>query len=308
VFHLGSWVVLAVVVLLGTETLAQPQGSRQWRRVERTVVLEAGSEAAPQPLRLAPHVVTTVLFDTDVALEEANMALLRPLFTRLEVHARHLLLKPAVAMPAQGAPALVVRFSDAAAPQRLVLLLSTDGGEVDAALDVVRQPATAEQLEAQVVALKERCEALEERLAAARRPPPSRGLAGALFSGALGPEGVSYSFFDIKPVERGLEAVDLAAYRSGRWLAFHMVLTNPAGEAPWGPGLARLTRLDAEGRPVGGVMETPVLLREARLPPGQKAQAVVQWELRGDSQAAAYTLEVLEASGRRSVRWPKLQL
>ncbi|HZI09483.1 MAG TPA: DUF2381 family protein [Myxococcus sp.] len=305
-FHPGSLVVIAAVLLLGTGALAQ--GARQWRRVERSVTLGAGDEAATHPLRLAPNVVTTVLFDSDVTLEEADVAALRPLFTRLEVQARLLVFKPAISMPEQGLPPLVVRFADTAAPQRLVLVLSTDGKEVDSVLDVLRQPATAEQLQAQLVTLRERCEALEERLAASRRPVLSRGLAGALLSGAIEEDGVKGIAVKGGPANNGLWAWDLSAYRSGRWRAFLMELENPPGAAPWGPGVARLTRLDAEGRPVGAVLEAPVLLRDARLAPGQRARAVAQWELPEDAEAAVYALEVVKAAGRRGIRWPRVEL
>jgi uncharacterized protein (TIGR02268 family) len=299
-------VVIASVLLLGTGALAQ--GPRQWRRVERSVTLGAGDEAAPQPLRLAPNVVTTVLFDSDVTLEEADVAALRPLFTRLEVQARLLVFKPAVSMPEQGLPPLVLRFADTAAPQRLVLVLSTHDKEVDSVLDVLRQPATAEQLQAQLVTLRVRCEALEERLAASRRLVPSRGLAGALLSGAIEDDGVKAIGVEAMPAANGLQARQLSAYRSGPWRAFRMELENPPGAAPWGPGVARLTRLDAEGRPVGAVLEAPVLLRDARLAPGQRARAVAQWELPEDAEAAVYALEVVEAAGRRGVRWPRVEL
>jgi uncharacterized protein (TIGR02268 family) len=299
--------VIASAVLLGTGALAQVP--RQWKRVERTLTLGAGTEAATQPLRLAPHVVTTVLFDTDVALAEADVAGLRPLFTRLEVQPRLLVFKPAVSMPEQGVPPLVVRFADGAAPLRLVFVLSTDEKEVDLVVDVLRQPATAEQLEAQLVALRARCEALEERLAAARRPVPSRGLAAALLSGAIEKEkGVRWKVVGEDVVPNGLRAQGLDAYRSSRWLAFSMVLKNPADGAPWEPGLARLTRLDSDGRPVGEALVAQVLLREARLAPGQSAQAVAQWELPEDGRPAMYVLEVVEAAGRRGLRWPKLEL
>lgn len=127
---------MAMVLLLGTAALAQPQGAKRWRRVERTVSVSAGPPESVQRLRLAPQVVTTVLFDSDVVLEVADPEALRGLFTRLELETDHLVLKPAVSIPEKGVPPLVVRFTDGAAPARLVLELTTDGDEVDAVVEV----------------------------------------------------------------------------------------------------------------------------------------------------------------------------
>lgn len=309
--HPGSLVLLVPVLLLSTGALAQLQDAKQWKRVERSVSLKAGAEESTLELRLAPSVVTTVLFDTDIDAEAVDVEPLRGLFSRVDVEARLLVLRPTVAMPAKGVPPLVVRFADGAAPRRLVLALTTDEREVDSVVDVLRQPAPAEELEARLVALRNHCEALEARLAAARRPALPRGLADAILSGAIEEEGVRRSKVEIgatSPTTKGLLALRLVSYRSRQWLALGMKLENPVGSSPWVPGLARLTRLDAEGRPSGGVLEAPVRMRAARLAPGQGAQAVVQWQWSADSEVATYALEVLDATGRRGVRWPTVEL
>jgi uncharacterized protein (TIGR02268 family) len=253
-------------------------------------------------------VVTTVLFDSDIVPDEAATEALRGLFSRLELETNHLLLKPAVALPEKGVPPLVVRFADANAPTRLVFELTTDSDEVDAVVEVQRQPASAEQLEAELVVLRGQCTALEARLAAARRPLPQEGLAAALLSGAIEHQGVVWRWVDIERIDAGLKALRLDVYSTEEWVALAFELENPRGAEAWVPGLARLTRLDAEGRRTDEVLDAPVLMQDARLRPGQSTRAVAQWRLRLNTERTAYSLEVLDASRQRSVRWPRVEL
>nr|WP_216620627.1 DUF2381 family protein [Myxococcus xanthus] len=296
----------AVVLLLGTAALAQTPDTKRWRRIERAVVLSAGAGEPVQRLRLAPGVVTTVLLDSDAVMESDLPDALRGLFTRLDVTETHLLLQPAVAMPARGVPPLVLRFTDAAAPQRLVLELTTEGSVVDSVVDVRRHPAAVAQLEAELVALRERNALLEARLATARRPLPQPGLANAVLSGAIGPTGVLVKWMGDRPSETGLKVQQLGSYRSGSWLTLAVKLENPLGEAPWQPGIARLTHLDSDGRSTGETMELPLLLQEPRLLPGQSAVAVVQWPA-PTRPPPAYALEIWDTGRRRGARWARLK-
>lgn len=305
-FPPGSLVMAAVVLLLGTATLAQTPNTKRWRRVERAMVLSAGAGEPVQRLRLAPGVVTTVLLDSDAVLEGELPEALRGLFTRLDVTGTHLLLQPAVAMPAQGVPPLVLRFTDAAAPQRLVLELTTEANVVDSVIDVRRHPATVAQLEAEVVALRERIALLEARLVTARRQVPQQGLAGAVLSGAIAPKGVLVKWMDDPASEAELKVRKLDSYRSGSWMALAVKLENPPGEAPWQPGTARLTSLDANGRPTGETMELPLLMQEPRLLPGQSAISVLQWPA-PSRPPPAYSLELWDTDQRRGVRWARLK-
>ncbi len=306
-YHPGSLAMAVSVLLVGTVALAQPQATKRWKRIERSISVNAGTAEPVQELRLAPNVVTTVLFDTDILPEAGALEGLRELFTRLGVQANHLLHKPAVAMPARGVPPLVVRFADTSAPQRLVLVLKTDADEVDSVVEVRRRPATAEQVEAELVALRVQCAALEGRLAAARRPVLQDGLAGAVLSGAIG-NGVVEKTVNARSIDRGLKALRFFMYRSTQWVVVSLKLQNRPGAAPWVPGTARLVRLGADGRPTGEVIETPVLLQEERIPPGQSAVAVVQWRVPANSAPMTYELEVMDAARRRGVRWERVEL
>jgi hypothetical protein len=87
-----------------------------------------------------------------------------------------------------------------------------------------------------------------------------------------------------------------------------MHLENREGEEVWVPGVARLTRLDAEGRHTDEVLEAPVHMQEARLRPGQSARAVVQWRAPVDRARAVYALEVMDAARRQAVRWARVEL
>ncbi len=304
----GSWKVAAAVLLLGTAALGQSHGAKRWRRVERSVTVSAGAEESVQRLRLAPHVVTTVLFDSEVVPEVWAPESLRGLFTRLELEANHLVLKPAVTVPEKGVPPLVLRFADAAAPRRLVFELTTDSDEVDAVVEVQRRPASAEQLEAELVALRSQYAALEAQLATARRPISREGLAAAILSGAIGQQDVVWRWVDSLGIGQDMKVLRLDTYRSGEWVALAVELENRRGEEAWVPGVARLTRLDAEGRRTDEVLEAPLQMQEARLQPGQSARAVVQWRTRPGGAPVPYALEVLDAARRQGVRWARLEL
>ncbi|MFP2961151.1 DUF2381 family protein [Myxococcus sp. 1LA] len=304
-FPPGSLVMTAVVLLLGTAAVAQTPNTKRWRRVERAMVLSAGSGEPVQRLRLAPGVVTTVLLDSDAVLEGELPGALRGLFSRLDVTGTHLLLQPTVVMPAQGVPPLVLRFTDAAAPQRLVLELTTEANVVDSVVDVRRNPATVAQLEAELVALRERNAQLEARLATARRQVSQPGLAGAVITGAIDSKGVLVKWMDAPVSEAGLKVLKLGSYRSGSWLTLAVKLENPLGEAPWQPGIARVTSLDSNGRQTSETMELPMLLQEPRLLPGQSAVAVVQWPA-PTRLPSAYALELWDTGQRRGARWERL--
>ena len=304
-FPPGSLLMTAVVLLLGTTALAQTPDSKRWRRIERTVDLSAGTGEPIQRLRVAPGVVTTVLLDSDAVLEGEPHEPLQGLFHRLDFAGKHLLLKPAVVMPASGVPPLVLRFTDDAAPRRLVLELTTEASVVDAVVDVRRRPATVEQLEAELVALRERNAVLEARLASARRTVPQQGLVGAILSDAIAPSGVVVQWLEDKASEAGLKVHRLHSYRSGAWMAFAVRLENPRGEAPWQPGLARLIHLDPSGHPTGETLELPLLMQEPRLMPGQSAAAVIEWSA-PVSPPPAYALELWDTGRRRGARWVRL--
>ncbi|WP_426757289.1 DUF2381 family protein [Myxococcus sp. Y35] len=297
-----------VVLLLGTAVQAQTQETRRWRRVERSVALSAGQGAPVQRLRLAPGVVTTVLFDSDVALEAALPEELGGLFTRLDVTPNHLLLQPSVPMPETGVPPLVLHFTDAAAPQRLVLELVTEAGTADAVVDFRRRPATVEQLEAELAALRERNALLETRLATARRSMPEQGLAGAILSGAIAPSGVSSRWLRSDIVGVAWRVVRLDAYYTPTWMALAVELESPRDAAVLLPSLARLTPLSTDGQPSGDVQELPLLMLETRLLPGQRAVLVAQWRRASGKSPGFYALELLDSARRRSVRWARLKL
>jgi uncharacterized protein (TIGR02268 family) len=306
-FRPDSLAVMISLLLLGTGALAQAQGVKRWKRVERSVSVSAGTGEVHQTLRLAPHVVTTVLFDTDIDPKATDVQPLRGLFSHLEVHTRHLLIKPAVAIPGAGVPPLVVHFADASAPRRMVFTLTTDKTDMDSVVEVLRQRADAEHLEAELMVERARCNALEERLAAARRAAFPEGLAAALLSGAIGSMGVIRKTHFVDVLQQGVTARWLDTYRSNGWAALLMELHNPPGATPWVPGLARLTPMDAEGRPTGEVLELSVQMKEARLASGQRARAVVLWQTPEGGGPAAYAVEVLDAARRRGPRWKRVE-
>ncbi len=304
-FPPGSLAMASVVLLLGMSALAQAQDTKRWRRFERTVPLSAGTGESIQRLRLAPGVVTTVLLDSEAVLESELPDAVRGLFQRLDVAGMHLLLQPSVAMPTRGVPPLVLRFTDDAAPRRLVLELTTEAAVVDSVVDIRRRPATVEQLEAELVALRERNALMEARLASARRSVPQQGLVGAILADAIARSGVSVRWLETEASDAGLKAHKLRIYRSGSWQAFAVKLENPRSEAPWQPGVALLIHLGQNGQPTGETLELPLLMQEPRLPTGQSAVAVVELPA-SMPLPSTYALELWDAGRRRGARWARL--
>jgi uncharacterized protein (TIGR02268 family) len=304
------WSVVLVVMLLGTRAGAQAHDEGTWALKARRIFLPAPDKApGAQVLRVAPGVVTTVLFDTPIIPASVDREALGRRFPRLVVDPGALVLKPAARMPEEDPPRLTVRFADEAAPASVTFLLTTDAREVDVSVEVVRKPASAEELAAELTELRARCAATEAGLGALRRQCALSGLAGAILSGVVGEAGVSAQRVTPLPVEgKGLFMYPALFFRAQGWAAVALDLLNPPDAAPWEPGAARLRRWGRDGQPMGEALEVPVRLLEARVEPGQRARAVVEWPLEAGVTPGDYALEVLDRTGRRGIRWERLGL
>lgn len=311
VFPLRSVVPVVLVLLVSAVSVAQsPQKAVGRVRKERQVLLRADEAATLHMLRVAPGVVTTVLFDADILPESVERASLEKLFARVDVYARAVILKPALDMPGVSPPLLAVRFAGEAAPSRVTFLLTTDATEVDAQVEVFRRELPSEELGAELTSLRARCAATEAGLAALRAQCAVSGLGGAILTGVIDQEGVRSTFFEISPVESGLEAPGpLSLYRSGATRAFVTTLSNPRDARTWTPEMARLTRLGMDGKPASAPEFVPVLMLEKRLQPGASGLAVVEWRVpAGQAPGLGYVLEVLDHAGVPVLRWDRVPL
>jgi uncharacterized protein (TIGR02268 family) len=304
------WSAVLVLMLLGARAVAQPreEGTRALK-ARRIFLADAGKASRDQVLRLAPGVVTTVLFDTPIVPASVDREALGRRFTHFVVDPSALVLKPAEELPEKDPPRLTVRFAGEAAPSSATFLLTTDAREVDVSVEVVRKPASAEELAAELTELRARCAVTEAGLGALRKQCALSGLAGAILSGVVGDEGVSAQRLTPTPLWEGIIFVPPAYFfRAHGWAAVALYLDNPPDAAPWEPGVARLRRWGKSGQPEGDARDVPVHLVEGRLEPGERARVVVEWLLEAGAPQEDYSLEVLDRTGRRGVRWERLGL
>ncbi|HZI16815.1 MAG TPA: DUF2381 family protein [Myxococcus sp.] len=167
----GSLAAAVLGVLVGTAALAQPEEFHQRKRKERAIVLQAGETQARQALRLAPDAATLVLFDTPVVRESVDTGAFKPLFERVEVHERSLVLRPLAELPGATRLTLRVRFADGRAPQAVEFVLTSHPEEMDIQVEVRREGKSSAQLAAELAALRGQCAVTEAGLA-----PPARSM------------------------------------------------------------------------------------------------------------------------------------
>ncbi|MFP2931845.1 DUF2381 family protein [Pyxidicoccus sp. 3LG] len=304
---------ISVVLVVFAGTPAPATEVEAWRREERREVRLAGD--APQDmqvLRLAPGVVTLVMFDSELAREPVDTTALRPLFERLEVNERSLVLKPRAELKGAGL-GLTVRFADGHAPGQVAFTLVTHPDVVDTQVEVLRKARPADWLLAELNSLRGRCAATEAGLVALRRQCSASGLVGALLSGELDlSEDITVRKVEARWSVRGdldiRPEVRTILLSSGALKVLGVELSNPPGQEPWVAGRARLVRLGPDGRPLGEARELPVHALGGRLVPGETAVVAVRWEEPEGGRATAVSLEVWDVSGRRGVRWERLEL
>ena len=296
-----------VLMLLGAAAPAQPPRVPR----ERKLVVRTEETATLQLLRVAPGTVTTVVFNDDILPASVDTKVLAPLFGQLKVYPGVMVLRPTVAMPESSRPLLTVRFAGEDAPRQVSFLLVTDPKEVDTVVEVSRHALSAEDLGEELSLLRGRCAAAEAGLATLRAQCAQTGLAGAVLTGALGPEPVSVERPLTAVMTPGLEVVESALlYRHIRTRLMAFTLKNLPGAPLWVPGAGRLIRLGPDEKEAQVIQrEIPVRMLEARLQPGASGQVVLEWHLPQDLEPRArYVLEVWNQEGDRSVRWEGLSL
>jgi len=296
-----------LVVLAGVTAQAQPRADR--RQETRVIVLKGNGALSSQVLRVAPDAATLVLFDAPVVRESVDTEALKGFFQRVEVNERSLVLEPAAELPANTALKLTVRFADGPSPPQGVFALASHPDVVDTQVEVRREGSSEARLLSELTELSGRCAATEAGLAHLRARCAMAGLAGLFVSGEMDPdEGVQAHRHDERPLEQGVtQTWKPTVFRTKTTVMVGVGLGNPAGQAPWVAGPARLVRLGAEGQPLEEARRLPVTLRLERIEPGESALVAVQWKEPVESPAAAVRLEVTDATGR-GLRWERLEL
>jgi uncharacterized protein (TIGR02268 family) len=294
------WPILAVVLCAAAPAPRVPR--------ERKLVVRAEEATTLQLLRVAPGVVTTVVFNDDILPESVDAKALAPLFAQVKVYPGVMVLRPSVAMPDAARPLLTARFAGGNAPRQVSFLLVTDPKEVDSVVEVSRHAMSPEDLSEELALLRGRCAAAEAGLATLRAQCAQTGLGGAVLTGALGANPVSVERLDPPVQDPGLtvqSASMLYRHMSTRVLAFTLV--NALASSPWTPGVGRLSWVARDGRTARVVQEFPVRMLESRLAPGGHGFAVLEWQTPlGLESGGKYVLEAWNQERDRSVRWEGL--
>ncbi|WP_147446549.1 DUF2381 family protein [Corallococcus sp. CA047B] len=299
-----------LVVALGAAAPARAGAPDKRVHQERRLVVRADEAATLHLLRVAPGVVTTVVFNDDILPASVDTRALAPLFAQAKVYPGVMVLRPSVAMPDASRPLITARFAGEDAPRQVTFLLVTDPKEVDTLVEVSRHALSPEALGEELALLRAQCAATEAGLALLRARCDQTGLGGAVLIGALGQAPVSVE----RPVKAlngpGVKVVgSTVLYRHITTRVMAFTLGNAPEAAPWVPGVARLTLLDADGKPGRVVLEAPVRMLDARLTPGMRGQAVVEWHMpNGSEPGARYLMEAWNQEADRAVRWEGLSL
>jgi uncharacterized protein (TIGR02268 family) len=265
-------------------------------------VVLTGEATEPMELRLAPGVVTVVLFDTE--LDRGAVRLEEERFARLVIGPRELLLEPkAEVEPGARLGQLHLRFAEGALIESAAFSLVANSARVDRQVRVVHQPASPAVWQAALSRERARCARKDEELEALRARCAEASLSGLVLAGVLVDKDITALSVPTKlwGSQQGLEVAWAQAYQAKGRVALAFGVRLAASAPAWAPTEARLTHARTGARlPVLSTrMDRPQLL------PGQEALVVVEWEA---PTGGSFTLEVPEKEGSRGVRVPGLTL
>jgi len=245
-------------------------------------------EPVPE-VRVAANVATYFRFKAPIDRASLEVEGRATRFSLVDAGERTLTLELAVELGAAEKLGVRVRYKDGALPAYAAFALVSHPTLVDKEVEVVRRPRTVEAMEA---ALAEK----DAQLAALRSVS---GPVGLVFSGWLDWKGVQARPIEGIPTDtpNGLKVVDGVGYRAGSWALAVVRVQNLAGQNPWEPGQARLTRT-TNGLPV---QVRSVGLNKARLAPGEEGLVAVEMEAPHWNSGEVFRLEVLDRSGLRQL-------
>jgi uncharacterized protein (TIGR02268 family) len=243
--------------------------------VERHLTLPGPKEPAPQ-VRVAAGVTTYLRFDAPIDKASLEVQAREERFHLVDAGEHFIALTPSLE-PAPGERLSVkVRYRGGTSPGEAAFWLVTDSTQVDKEVEVRRPRAQGTQ------------EAQPARCAVG-------GPAGLVLSGRLDLDGVRAQRFEGKPgIQNGLEGAGGVGYRAGRWGLVAVRVRNLAGQTPWVPVQARLTRADGTRvKVLSPEMDT------VQLAPGEGGIVAVETEAPFWEGEDVFQLELADASGTR---------
>jgi uncharacterized protein (TIGR02268 family) len=267
------------------------------RRID--VTGKAGDTA--RELRVAPGVITSLVFDTPLDLE-ATQAELDALASRFELadvglSRTTLMLRPSARFVPGTRQRLEVRFARAEEPRRAVLeLVSVPKAEAERQVEVTRQSPSVEERVAALEARGAACEAEQEVLKARNAMP----LAMLVLEGEVRPtQRRGGQLLKPRKYRRHPEDVELTQtllYRTHGRAALSMRLNLSPSARHWvqGDAVVEDARTGRRLKVYGAAMKPPVL------EPGSEGLLVVEWEAASEADGLV-DVQVLEREGARHV-------
>lgn len=298
----ASWVVLALIPLLAsTLSVAQPRPAARERQVinSRQLVLPTSTLGPMPEVRVAPGILTTLVFDAALARDSVKLDGEGTRIRMVDVGDRSVIVEPLVEL-GQERVLLRVRFADGAAPEGATLALVSDPAQVDSHARVSRRAHSAGALEKELAEVRARCEAREVELTELRARCETSGLVSLVLAGLLGRR-------DLKNAEQiawdaqGSGASGLAMGRDGwvkvaqQWMLLVVKVKNLPGQPPWSPDQVTLRRTKTNE----AVRVRAVRMDRPRLGPDEEGLVAMEAESPAVAAGERFRLELSEtASGR----------
>ncbi|MBE4751403.1 DUF2381 family protein [Corallococcus sp. ZKHCc1 1396] len=283
-------------LLLGAAVPAQAvPGARE--RQDRRLAL-TGSAAEPVPvLRVAGGVLTALVFDAPLERDSLELEG-RERFRLVDVGERSVLLEPVADLAPGERLGLRVRFSEGERAEPAVLMLVTHPSDVDARVRIFRRALSVPALQAELAEVRAQLMAQGAELAELRSRREATGPSRLALAGLLDGAGVVTSRVEFSETKESLaallESVGGFSLRAQTWGLVSVTVRNN-GPTAWTPVEARLTE-------PGNGERTRVLrvhMTQPQIGPGEQVVVVVEAAAPPWNRGAAFSLELLDASGAR---------
>lgn len=283
-FQPASWAVLALVPLLASALAgAQPRPAARERQMvsTRQLVLPTRATGPLPEVRVAPGVLTTIVFDAALVRDSVTLDGEGTRIRRVDVGDKSVIVEPLVELGQERA-LLRVRFMDGAAPAEATLAFVSDPVQVDSHVRVSRRAHSAEELEKELAAVRARCEAQEVELSELRARCEASGLVALVLAGSLGVNDLSDAkLIDLDAQESSASGVVMMGESwvkaAPKWLLLAVRVKNKPGQPPWSPDKVTLrstktneavgVRVARMDRPQLGPDEEGLVAVEAEPPP-----------------------------------------
>jgi uncharacterized protein (TIGR02268 family) len=299
-----SCVFVALALLFwSTRVLAAPSSSNG--EVEGIVRMEVGPEGqGTRPIRIAPGISTTFLFDTDIQQEQLELES-RDRFARVSTGSTVVVIVPPSDIRKGETLKLSIPFKEPGArlPQRLTLTLVAQPDAVDRQVELFRRTRSAESYRQEAEQLRSELERLkQERLPSPGGGREVDGLRGILvrmtsLSDLRSQRMMQGSMSCKEPCPLTVENGTLYVLGGRRAVVLPLVLRS---EKPWHVGRAVL--LNAKGRE----WESLPPAQSAPFTKNASANLVLEFPMEFE-QEGPFMLKLWDAEGNQTLQFRKIE-